>query len=343
MDGFIVGAENHFSKDGEHPMKTVVYRKYGGPEVLRFEEAEKPIPKENEVLVKVHSTSVTTVDVIFRKGSQWAARGFTGITQPKFPILGSEFAGEIEAVGDAVKSFKPGDEIIAATEGYGSYAEYICLPETAAIGFKPENLSFTEAGTLPGGALTALPFLRDVAKIKPHQKILIIGASGSVGSYAVQFGKYFEAEVTGVCSTTNVELLKSLGADRVIDYRKEDFTQGQELFDVVFDAVGKSSFSACKKILKKEGIYLTTVLGLPILIQTIWTSLFGTRKAKVAFTGLRSHQEKTADLQFIKGLVEKGKLKPVIDQTFPLDKISEAHAYVEKGHKKGNVAVMVSA
>jgi NADPH:quinone reductase-like Zn-dependent oxidoreductase len=322
-------------------MKTAVYRKYGEPGVLGIEELDKPVPKDDEVLIKVHATSVTAVDVIFRKGSQLAARGFTGLTKPKYPVLGSEFAGEVESVGKEVKEYKKGDPVFAATEGYGSYAEYVCMPESAALGLKPANLSFGEAAAVPGGALTALPFLRDVAKIKPGRKILIIGASGSVGSYAVQLGKYFQAEVTGVCGTSKVDLVKSLGADKVIDYRKEDFTRSGDAYDVVFDSIGKSSFGACRKILKSGGVYLTTVLGLPIVLQMLWTSKIGSRKAQIAFTGLRSKAEKIKDLKFIRELIESGKLKPLIDKEYPLERIAEAHAYVEARHKKGNVVVTV--
>ena len=318
-------------------MKVVVYNKYGTPEVLKIKELEKPVLKDNEVLVKIYATTVTAVDSIFRQGKQFFARLATGITKPKNQILGAEFAGEIESVGKDVKLFKTGDHVFGACEG--THSEYICLPEDGAITAKPSNMNFNEAAAVSYGTLTALPFLRDNGKIKSDQKVLIIGASGSVGTYAVQIAKYFGTEVSGVCSTPNLEMVKSIGADKVIDYTKENFTGNSEKYDIIFDTVGGSSFKNCKNSLTKNGKFLTTVISMPILLQMLWTSKIGSKKAQIAFTGLRSAGDKAKDLMMIKELIESGKIKAVIDKTFPLDQIAEAHNYVDKGHKKGNVVI----
>ena len=321
-------------------MKAIVYTKYGPPDVLQLTEVEKPTPKNNEVLLKIYATAVTATDCTFRKGDQLSARSFTGLTKPKNTILGDVLAGEIEAVGQDVTSFKPGDQVFGSSgSGFGAHAEYTCLPEDGALAIKPANLTYEEAVAVYDGALTALPFLRDKANIQSGQKILINGASGSIGTAAVQLAKVFGADVTGVCSTANVELVKSLGAAKVIDYTKEDFTQSGETYDVIFDTVGKSSFSRCKNSLTQTGIYLTPVLKLGILLQMLWTSMVGGKKAMITFAGLRSASEKAEDLIFLKELVEAGKIKPVIDRCYPLEQAVEAHRYVETGHKKGNVII----
>jgi NADPH:quinone reductase-like Zn-dependent oxidoreductase len=321
-------------------MKAIIYTKYGPPDVLLLQEVETPIPEDNEVLIKIHATAVTATDAIFRKGEPWVSRFATGLTKPKNMILGDVLAGEIEAVGKEVKLFKEGDQIFASTgDGFGAHAEYKCLPENGAMVIKPSNLSYDEAVAVCDGGLTALPFLRDAANVQSEQKVLIIGASGSIGSMAVQLAKMFWAEVTGVCSTTNLELVKSLGADMVIDYTKDDFTQTGETYDVIFDTVGKSSFSNCKRVLKPKGIYLTTVLTMTIIRQMLWTSMVGSKKAKIMFAGLRSASEKMNDLVFLRGLAEVGKIKPVIDKRYGLEQIVEAHSYVDKGHKKGSVII----
>ncbi|MCL4302558.1 MAG: NAD(P)-dependent alcohol dehydrogenase [Anaerolineae bacterium] len=323
-------------------MKAIVYTKYGSPDVLQLKEIEKPTPRDNEVLIKICATTVETTDTIFRRGKTLSARLFTGLFKPKFTIPGGEFAGVIEAVGKDVTRFKEGDRVFGtAGTGFSTSAEYICLPENGSMASKPDNMTYEEAVSIHPGALTALPNLRDAANIQRGQKVLINGASGSIGTSALQLAKYFGAEVTGVCSTANVELVKSLGADGVIDYKQEDFTRTGQTYDIIFDTVGKSSFSRCKDALKQGGIYLTTVITPAIMWQMPWTSKFGSKKAVIVFAGLRSASEKNEDLAFCLELVTAGALKPVIDRCFPLEQIAEAHRYVEKGHKRGSVVITV--
>jgi NADPH:quinone reductase-like Zn-dependent oxidoreductase len=328
-------------------MKAIVYTRYGPPEVLQLKEVKNPFPKKDEVLIRIYATTVTAVDCTFRKGKPFFSRLYTGLIKPKNTILGSEFAGEIEKTGEDVTLFKVGDKVFGTTPGYGSYTEYLCLPEKGAtLAIKPSNLTYEEAAACDG-FLTALPFLRDKAKIQKsaspagRQKVLINGASGGVGSAAVQFSKYFGAEVTGVCSTANLELVKSLGADNVIDYTERDFTKTGETYDIIFDTVGKTDFSRCKRALKQNGTFLEASISLAIFPQVLLTSVIGNKKAKIMATGMRPPEIRTKDLLFIKELLEAEKLKPRIDRQYPIEEITEAHSYVDIGHKKGNVVITV--
>ncbi|MFC1846468.1 NAD(P)-dependent alcohol dehydrogenase [Chloroflexota bacterium] len=322
-------------------MKAVVQTKYGPPEVLQLKEVPKPVPKDNEVLIKVHATTVTKYDYWMRSSTAPTGFGFlmriaSGIRKPKQPILGTELSGEIESVGKDVKLFKEGDQVFVDTGmSAGAYVEYICMPEDGAVAIKPANMTYEEAAAIPYGALTALFFLRK-ANIQRGQKVLIFGASGGVGNFAIQLSKYFGAEVTGVCSTSKLEMVKSLGADKVIDYTKEDFTKNGETYDVIFDTVGKSSVSGCRRSLKKNGFYLLTTFGLPKLVRLLW---FSKTSGKKVFMG--TLKEKAEDLIFLRELIEAGKIKPVIDRTYPLEQIVEAHRYVEQGRAKGKVVITV--
>jgi NADPH:quinone reductase-like Zn-dependent oxidoreductase len=310
---------------------------YGTPEVLQLKEVEKPTPKNNEVRIRIHAAAVTPSDCAFRKADPFMIRFIYGLRRPKYTTLGVELAGEIDSVGKDVKLFKKGDQVFGISpNSFGTYAEYMCLPEDKPVFIKPANATYDEAVAICDGALTSLIFLRDTAKIQHGQKLLINGASGAVGAYAVQLAKTFGAEVTGVCSTKNVELVKSLGADKVIDYTREDFTKGGQTYDVIFDAIGKRSFSQCKGSLKQRGIYLSTIPALGTMLQMFWTSKFGSKKAIFTASGLKQNKE---NLAFLKGLFEAGKIKSVIDRRYPMEQIAEAHRYVETGRKMGNVVI----
>jgi NADPH:quinone reductase-like Zn-dependent oxidoreductase len=317
-------------------MKAIVYTEFGPPEVLRLKEVEKPTPKDNEVLIRIYATTVVVEDPGMR-----SSPGVNGFRKPKNSILGQEFAGEIEVIGKDVTRFTKGDKVFGI-DWYGAYAEYKCMPEDKALTIKPTNMTYEEAAAVPNGALTALPFLRDKGQIKRGQKVLINGASGSVGTYAVQLAKYYGTEITGVCSAGNFELVKSLGADKVIDYTQDDFTQNGETYDIIFDTVGKRSFSECKNSLKKNGVYLTTIPTLAVLPNILVTLKGGGKRVKFAATGLRPARKKAKDLLYIKELVEAGEIKAVIDRTYSMEQIVEAHRYVETGHKKGNVVIKIS-
>lgn len=314
-------------------------KKYGDPEVLQVSEVEKPIPGDNEVLIRIEATVVAPADCAFRKGSPFISRFFTGLIRPR-KVPGDVLSGVIEMTGRKVSLFKEGDEIYGSSGTcFGTNAEYIILSEAEALAIKPAKITFEEAAAISEGSLTALPFLRDNGKIKQGDKILIIGAAGGVGVYAVQLAKYMGAEVTAVCSLINHEMVKAIGADKVIDYTKEDYTKNREEYDIVFDAVSKSTFSKCKKILKPDGIYLGTIPSINIMLNMLRTSLFGSKKAVFAATGMRTPKEKKKDLEYLNGIVEEGKLQAVIDRTYPLEEIAKAHRYVETGHKKGSVVV----
>jgi NADPH:quinone reductase-like Zn-dependent oxidoreductase len=328
-------------EEKENLMKAVTYTEYGSPDVLQLKEVAKPVPKDNEVLIRIETATVTAVDSTFRQGASLSARFFTGLRRPKRPVLGSTLAGEVEAVGKGVTLFKKGDQVFGATANFGTHAEYICLPEDGALALKPTSISYEEA-VATNSVLTALPFLRDTGQIQSGHKVLINGASGGVGSYAVQLAKEMGAEVTGVCSSEKMDFVKSLGADRVIDYKNEDFTQSGETYDIIFDAAGKSSFGRCKHALKENGIYMSTVLSPRIVLDTIWTSLVGSKKSKITFAGLRPASEQAKDLRFLTELIEAGKLRSLIDSCFPLAQTAEAHRYVETGRKKGSVVITVT-
>jgi len=326
-------------------MKAIVYNKYGPPEVLQLKEMVKPVPRANEVLIRIHATTVTSGDCRLRKADPFAVRFFNGFLRPKkITVLGNELAGEIEAVGKDVTLFNAGDQVFGqAGLNLGANAEFICLPEDGTIALKPISMTYEEAASIPFGGSTALHFLRKgILANKPasaadRQKILIYGASGSVGTAAVQIACSLGAEVTGVCSTTNADLVKILGAEIVIDYTKEDFTKNGRSYDVIFDTVGKSPFSGCINSLKPKGIYLRAVhMSFSPVVRGIWTSMTSSRKV---IGGLAT--ERKENLEFLKELIETGKLKPVIDKQYPFEKIAEAHAYVDKGHKKGNVVITV--
>jgi NADPH:quinone reductase-like Zn-dependent oxidoreductase len=324
-------------------VKAIIHTAYGPPDELQLQEVEKPDPKDNEVLIKIHATTVTTTDCNVRNMTflptllRIPMRMQFGFRKPKTKILGIELAGEIEAIGKDVTRFKLGDQVFGTPEpALGAHAEYICIPEDGVLAKKPTNMTYEEAATVTLAGHTALYFIRDRAKILAGQKVLIIGASGAVGTFAVQLAKYYGAEVTGVCSTSNLEMVRSLGADKVIDYTKEDFTQSGETYDVIFDAVHKSSFFRCKNSLKEEGLYLVTMPSLSFLLQTLWTSVVGDKKI------INGSREATVeDLLFYKELIEAEKLKTVIDRRYPLEETAEAFKYVEKGHKKGNVVIAV--
>ena len=324
-------------------MRAIVYTDYGPPDVLQLQEVEKPTPKDNEVLIRIHATTVTTADsnargfVFVFPGFRLLARIAFGLRKPRKKILGQELAGEIESVGKEVKLFRKGDQVFGlAGSGFGAYAEYLSLPEEGALAIKPVNMTYEEAAAVPFGGHTALHFLRDKGNIQSGQKVLINGASGSIGTAAVQLAKYFGAEVTGVCSTTNLELVKSLGADKVIDYTQEDFTKNGEAYDAILDMVGNVSFSLVKSSLKQKGIFLAGTGGPWPIIQMLWTSMIGSKKV---IAGPAS--ERKEDLVFLKELIEAEKIKPVIDRRYPLEQTAEAHRYVDKGHKKGSVVIVV--
>jgi len=330
-------------------MKAIVYTKYGPPDVLHLAEVEKPLPKDNEVLIRIHATSVNFGDTMARNFKAITPRQFNmlflfwfmaklsfGLNRPKMTILGNEFAGEIEAVGRDVKRFKVCDQIFGSSgQSLGAYAEYLCMPEDGCLAIKPANMTYEEAAVVPYGAVMALPLLRRV-NIQPGQEVLINGASGGIGSAAVQIARSLGAEVTGVCGAPRVGFVKSMGADKVIDYTKEDFTKNGETYDLIFDILGKCSFSQCKSSLKQNGRFLLASFKMKQLFQMLWTSRFGSKKVICALAPGCAE-----DLISVKELVETGKIKAVIDRCYPMQQAAEAHRYFESGNKKGNVAISV--
>jgi len=323
-------------------MKAIVWTKYGPPDVLQLEEVEKPAPKEDEVLIRIAATTVTAGDCEMRRLKlpilfRLPLRIYVGFRKPKrITILGQELSGEIETAGKDVKLFKEGDQVFGTTGfGFGAYAEYVCLPSTSALAIKPANMSYEEAAAIPVGGLEALHFLRQ-GNIQSGQKVLINGAGGSIGTFAVQLARHFGAEVTAVDSAGKLDMLRSIGADQVIDYTQEDFTKSGETYDVIFDVVGKSSFSRSIKSLKQNGRYLLGNAGLTQMARGRWTSMRSSKKVILGTANLN-----TDDLIFLKELIETGKIKTVIDRRYPLEQIAEAHQYVETGQKKGNVIITI--
>jgi NADPH:quinone reductase-like Zn-dependent oxidoreductase len=316
-------------------MRAVVHDRYGPPDVLRVEDVERPVPKENEVLVKIHATTVNRTDCHRRAADPFLWRLMAGLRRPKHRILGGELAGQVEAVGAAVSELAVGDHVFGTSgPGLGAHAEFICRRESGLIAHKPTGMTFEEAAAVPDGALSALACLRK-AGLREGQRILVYGASGSIGTAGVQLAKYFGADVTAVCNTKNLELVRSLGADQVIDYTRDDFTKNGETYDVIFDAVGKHSFRRCRRSLKPGGIYLPTD-GLRNFGLALWTSRIGDKK--VVFALPNSTKE---DVLFIKELIEAGKYRAVIDRSYPLEDVVEATRYVETKQKTGNVVLTV--
>lgn len=320
-------------------MKAVVYKKYGSPDVLKLEDVEKPIPKDDEVLIKIHATTVNRTDCGFRKPEYLIVRFFNGLFRPKKNILGSEVAGEIEAIGKKVKIFKVGEQVFGlSTVNFGAHAEYICMPEKGSITTMPANMSYEEAAAVCDGLMLAINYIRKI-DFTSKQNVLINGASGSIGSACVQLAKYYGAKITAVCDTKNLELMKSLGAEKVIDYTKDDFTKDKQMYDVIIDAVGKSSFFRCRKLLNPGGLYFSTELG--FLAQNVFLALLApiTGNKKVKFPLPKDSKE---DIVFFKKLIENGDYRPVIDRRYPLEQIVEAAKYVETGKKTGNVVITVA-
>lgn len=328
-------------------MKAMVYEKYGPPDVLELKEIEKPSPKDNEVLIKVHATTVNRTDCGFLRAKPFIVRFFSGLLRPKNTILGNEFAGEIEAVGKDVTSFKAGEKVFGFSDDFGAHAEYITMPEDGVLAIMPSRMTYEQAAPSNEGAHYALVDIK-AAHIESGQKVLINGATGAIGSSAVQLVKYIGADVTAVCDTKRIDMVKALGADRIIDYTKEDFTKLDEKFDVVFDAAGKSWFFKCRRLLKPGGYFVSTELG-PFLqnpLLALWTAIFGSLPAgEAGFGGKKAlfpiPRHRKEYIEYFKKLIEEGKFKPVIDRTYPLEEVAEAFRYVETGEKTGNVVITV--
>lgn len=323
-------------------MKAVIAKSYGGPEVLSLGEIEKPVPRAGEVLVKIYASAVTQADVMIRTGTPWFGRLFIGLFAPKAKVPGTAFAGKVESVGHGVTRFSPGDDVFGETTiGFHTHAQYVAVPENGVIQPVPSNMSYSEAAPVTDGALTVHNFLTNLVTIRPGQKVLINGAAGGLGTSAVQLAKHLGAHVTALTSARNAELVEALGADTVIDYTRQDFTQSGERYDVIFDTVGKIPFARARKALSPDGVYLSPVMRMGLLLQVLWTSRFDRQKAKFSATGLLPHEQLRLALGKLKSLIEAGHLTTVIDRRYALEEIGEAHAYVESGHKRGNVVLEI--
>lgn len=328
-------------------MKVIIYESYGSPEVLKLIEMNRPIPKENEILIKNHAASVNYGDTLARNFKDvtpgkfnmpflfWImARSFFGFSKPKIKILGSEFSGDVETIGKSVTKFKKGDKVFGYRgQSMGTYAEYFVVPEKSVVALKPGNITYEEAAAVPGGSMVALFILRKL-NIHKGQKILVVGASGGNGNFAVQIAKNYGAEVTGVCGTNRVDFVKSLGADKVIDYTKEDFTNNGEKYDIILDVLGRTGFSKCKNSLTENGKYVLVSFKVKQLLQMMWTSIFSSKKVMCVLSPQRPE-----DLLAVSKMIEEGKIKSILDKTFPKEQAAEAHRYVEQGSKKGNVVI----
>ena len=322
-------------------MLAAVYERYGAPEAVHLQQVPVPTPGDNAILVRVDATTVNLVDCAFRSGKPFAARLYAGLFRPRMGILGSELAGRVAAVGRNVTRFAVNDLVFGSTDTFGAHAEYVCIKAEGVVAEVPPDLALPEAAAAAGGGLTALPFLRDHANLQPGQRIAIVGAAGSIGTAAVQLAKHFGAHVTAICSEPNHALVRSLGADTTIDYRTEDFTRRNANYDVVFDTVGKSSFSACRRILSDRGLYMTTTPSLRVLLQMAWTRLRGGPRAIFAATGARSTTARRQDLLHLRNLITTGNLRIVVDQQMPLQQIRKAHRLVDTGHKRANLVITV--
>lgn len=325
-------------------MRTIVYRRYGPPEVLHFKEVETPTPAENEVLIQIQAVAVTATDVAFRSGKPFVARLFAGPRKPRLQTLGGSLAGEVVAIGADVTRFKIGERVFGVSgPSLGGYAEFISLAEDGALAKMPDGMTYVEAAGIADGGPTALPFVRDKGKVEQGQKVLINGAAGAIGTMAVQLAKHYGAHVTGVCSGPNADLVKSLGADEVIDYSSEDFTLRRGTYDIIFDTIGKSSFSKAKGALTRRGKYLTTVPTLGGMLTMMLAPIFSGKRGIFAATGLRKPADKARDLAFMGDLFAAGTLHVVVDRSYPFDQFADAHKHVDTGHKKGVVVLTIQA
>lgn len=324
-------------------MKAIVAMGYGSPEVLQLKEVKMPKPESNEVLVRIKISSATTADTLMRQGKPHFARLFLGLKKPKHPIPGTGFSGTVEQIGSKVTKFGPGERVFGETTlGFSTNAEFLTISENGVILKMPDSMDFTEAASFGDGHLTSFNFLKEIAKIEPGQRVLINGASGALGTSAVQIAKYIDCRVSAICSAKNFELVKSLGADKLIDYNQEDFTNSGETYDIIYDTVGKTSFKKCKNILSERGLYISPVLKTSLLFDMLKTSLFQNKKAIFQATGTKKNEELRTLLQEVLSIYQTGKLITVIDRQFPLEELPDAHRFIETGHKRGNV-IMVNS